>query len=158
MKKITMHPARRCRQDERHRRAHDRMRKSFGYIQALRRQAHIQEEEETGTTTPISSSTFFPWTRTPGEHTLGFDHAEARYVYDEDGIRTPSAKMAETAGKNKDMLVAEGGKGHLLRARRSTSIHSRSRSTSKARFYVVVSGDSDRVIRRPDLPPRTTSP
>ncbi|MBN1532236.1 MAG: AAA family ATPase [Spirochaetes bacterium] len=81
----------------------------------------------------------------PESITLGFDHAKLKYVYDEEGVRNTLVKIAENVGREKDLLVIEGGKDITY----GSSLHLDSISVAKylkGALYVVVSGDSDTII------------
>jgi uncharacterized protein len=79
------------------------------------------------------------------ETTIGFQHSKLRYMYDEEGIKAKLKEIAEAAGKDKELLVIEGGRDFSYGA----SVHLDALSVAKstgAKFILVVSGNEDAIV------------
>ncbi len=78
------------------------------------------------------------------EMSIGYDHSKLRYLYDKEKVCGKLMEMAETAGKDKDVLLVEGGD-----ITSGASVHLDPISIARGisgKLVFVVSGDDDTIM------------
>lgn len=81
----------------------------------------------------------------PVDMSIGFDHSKLRYMYDEKETKKRLIEMAENIGRDKDLLLVEGGRDLSY----GISIFLDSISVAKALdspLLLIVSGDEDGIL------------
>ena len=81
----------------------------------------------------------------PDDMSIGFDHSKLRYMYDKEAIASRVKELAENMGKDKEMLLVEGGQSVPY----GESVHLDSLSLARylgSKLIFVISGDDDTIL------------
>jgi BioD-like phosphotransacetylase family protein len=81
----------------------------------------------------------------PVDMSIGFDHSKLRYMYDEEGTRKKLLEMVASIGKDKDLLLIEGGRDLAY----GISVYLDTLSLAKytgSRLIMVISGEEDAIL------------
>lgn len=81
----------------------------------------------------------------PDDMSIGFDHSKLRYMYDATAIQRRVRELADGMGKDKDLLIVEGGKSISY----GTSINLDTLSLARClegTMVFVISGDDDTIL------------
>ncbi len=82
----------------------------------------------------------------PEEMSIGFQHSKLRYMYGEDATKKKILEMVERAGKNKDLLIIEGGMYLSYGASVRLDAISIAKCFDDEKLVIVVGGNEDAIM------------
>jgi BioD-like phosphotransacetylase family protein len=82
---------------------------------------------------------------TPEDMSIGFDHSKLRYMYTEESLRQRVKEMEDAIGKDKDLLIIEGGKDLTYGASVNLDPINLAKMTG-SRLIIVLGGDDDAIL------------